>query len=249
VIAVSIISHGHGEMVLRLVTQLLECPEISKIIVTLNIKEDLLFPESLKIRIIENNYPKGFGENHNFVFREITQPYFCPLNPDVRLLSNPFPQLITSINKYNADLVAPLVVNNNGGIEDSIRNFPTLFSVSKKIFSKSKGCCNIKNSSDVFSPEWVAGMFMFFRSSAYKKLKGFDEIFFLYYEDVDICIRLWRQGMKLIADPSVCVVHDARRASRNNFAHMKLHLKSMGIYFLRYFLRLPSINKFQNIYK
>lgn len=242
-IAVSIISHGHGEMVLKLVSQLLECPEISTIIITQNINEQLIFPDTSKIQLIKNNYPKGFGENHNSAFSRITEQFFCPLNPDIRLLSNPFPLLIKSINKHKADLVAPLVVNIDGNIEDSIRSFPTVLSLFKKLFFKIEGRWKVEKNGEVFSPEWVAGMFMFFRSSAYKKLKGFDENFYLYYEDVDICARLWRLGMRLVADPSITVVHDARRASRNSAVHMKLHFKSMGIYFVRYFLRLPSIQR------
>src|SRR5690606_29874744 len=82
-----------------------------------------------------------------------------------------------------------------------------------------------------FFPEWVAGMFMLFRSDAYARLGGFDEKFFLYYEDVDICARIWRQGMKIIACPSATVTHDARRDSRKKLRYMYWHLKSMARYF------------------
>jgi len=241
-VAVSIVSHGHGEMVSELIAQLLECPEISRILVTKNISEELLIPTSTKIHVIENKSPKGFGENHNFAFSEIKDEYFCPLNPDIRLLTNPFPQLIESLKKYDAELIAPIVLNKLGGIEDSIRYFPTIPSLIKKLFFKNQGRYNPAESRDIFFSEWVAGMFMFFKSSAYKELNGFDGKYFLYYEDVDICVRLWKVGMKLVVDPSVCVVHDARRASRNNFSHMRLHLKSMAIYFLSHCGRLPKIS-------
>ena len=241
-IAISIVSHGHGDMVTSLVTQLLECPEISRIIITKNISEELLIPASAKIHVIENKFPKGFGENHNFAFSGISDEYFCPLNPDIRLLTNPFPQLIEALKKYDAELAAPMVLNELGGIEDSARYFPTTLSLIKKLFFKIQGHYNLAESRDIFSPEWVAGMFMLFKSSAYKKLNGFDSKYFLYYEDVDICVRLWRAGMKLAIDPSICVVHDARRASRNNFSHMKMHLRSMLLYFYKYCGRLPKIS-------
>ena len=240
-VVVSIVSHGHGQMVSRLIAQLLECPEISRILITKNISEKLLIPTSPIIHIIENKFPKGFGENHNFAFSEIRDEYFCPLNPDIRLLTNPFPQLIESLKKYDAELAAPMVLNELGGIEDSARYFPTILSLIKKLFFKIPGHYNLAESRDILSPEWVAGMFMFFKSSAYKKLNGFDNKFFLYYEDVDICVRLWRAGMRLVIDPSICVVHDARRASRSNFSHMKMHLKSMLLYFFSHCGRLPKI--------
>jgi len=243
-VAISIVSHGHGEMVTGLTVKLLECPEISRIIITKNIPEILLLPESLKIHIITNDSPKGFGANHNFAFSNVKEEYFCPLNPDIRLLNNPFPHLIDALRKCNAELVAPVVLNEFGGIEDIIRYFPTLPSLMGKFFFKTQGHYSVDNYEGIFSPEWVAGMFMLFRSSAYEGLNGFDEKYFLYYEDVDICIRLWRLGMGLIVDPSVSVIHDARRASRNNFSHMKLHLKSMSIYLFRYLGRLPSIKPY-----
>lgn len=242
-IAVSIVSHGHGEMVSRLVAQLLDCPEVSKILVTKNIPEELLLPTTLKIKVVENLLPKGFGENHNCAFKEVHEEYFCPLNPDIRLLGNPFSGLIKTQKKYCAALTAPIVMNESGGIEDSIRNFPTPFSIGMKILFNLKERCNVVKDGDFFMPDWVAGMFMFFKSSAYKKVNGFDETFFLYYEDVDICARLWKEKMRILVDPSIYVIHDARRASRNNLFHMKLHIKSMGIYFLRYFMRLPKTQR------
>lgn len=241
-VAVSIVSHGHGKMVSVLTAQLLECSEISRIIITKNIAEELLLPTSPIIHVIENKYPKGFGENHNSAFSEIKDDYFCPLNPDIRLLTNPFPKLIESLKKYDAELAAPMVLNELGDIEDSARYFPTIPSLIKKLFFKIEGRCKLAESRTIFHPEWIAGMFMLFKSSAYKKLNGFDDNFFLYYEDVDICVRLWKVGMRLVVDPSICVIHDARRASRNNFSHMRLHLKSMAIYFLSHCGRLPKIS-------
>lgn len=245
-VAVSIVSHAHGAMVARLVSQLLEFPEISKIIVTKNIAEMLILPASAIIHIIENKSPKGFGENHNFAFTKISEKYFCPLNPDIKFISNPFPGLIEDIKLNNVQLVAPLVLNEDGDVEDSVRYFPTPSSIIKKLVFKNQGHYRFSQNENIFSPEWVAGMFMFFRSSSYKKLNGFDEKYFLYYEDVDICIRLWRNGMVLIVDPSICVIHDARRASRTNLLHMKIHLKSMLLYFFRYFRRLPLLTPYRN---
>jgi GT2 family glycosyltransferase len=240
-VAVSIVSHGHGNMVSRLIAQLLECPEISRIIITKNISEQLLIPKSPLVCVIENKSPKGFGENHNSAFTRIKEDYFCPLNPDIILATNPFPLLIESLKRHKAELVAPKVLNESGGIEDSARYFPTFLSLIKKLFFKIHGHYNLAENHDVFYPEWIAGMFMFFQSSAYEKLSGFDNKYFLYYEDVDICIRLWKNGMKLVVDPSIYVVHNARRASRHNFSHMKMHLKSMLVYFYSHFGRLPKV--------
>lgn len=104
-ITISIVSHGHGEMVSRLLRQLLTCPEVSQIIVTWNIPEPIPSFKRGIIQYIENIAPKGFGANHNAAFMQCNQNYFCPLNPDVQLVTNPFPELLRSMaQKMQASL-------------------------------------------------------------------------------------------------------------------------------------------------
>ena len=81
--------------------------------------------------------------------------------------------------------------------------------------------------------DWIAGMFMAFHEDAFRAVRGFDERFFLYYEDVDICRRLRRAGYVVVYDPRSSVIHDARRASRRNVRLMAIHAASA----LRYLLR------------
>ena len=83
---------------------------------------------------------------------------------------------------------------------------------------------------------------MLFRSEDFARLKGFDERFFLYYEDVDICIRVWQLSLRVAACPRVSVVHHARRDSRRSLRHLRWHLESMGRYFLKHWGRLPRCN-------
>ncbi len=68
---------------------------------------------------------------------------------------------------------------------------------------------------------------MLFRSEVYSELAGFDERYFLYYEDVDLCRRLRRRGYDVRLLPSVSAVHDARRESRRSLRHLRWHLASM----------------------
>jgi GT2 family glycosyltransferase len=62
------------------------------------------------------------------------------------------------------------------------------------------------------------------------QLHGFDENYFLYYEDVDICRRARLMGLKIVCCPEVAVVHNAQRASRKNIHHMRWHIASMFRY-------------------
>jgi len=227
-------------MVKGLVANLLAYPEIGQVTVTCNIPESLTLPSDSRILLLNNAIPAGFATNHNAAFRHSFLPYFCPLNPDVQFWSNPFPRLLDALQEADATIVTPLVKSPKGEIEDSIRSFPTLWSLLSKALKRPNDDFKIENFQTSFYSDWVAGMFMLFRSEDFEKLGGFDDGFFLYYEDVDICARCWKAGMKVLACPSVSIIHDARRASRHNLRYMCWHLASMVRYFYKYWGRLPN---------
>jgi len=244
-IAVSIVSHGHGGMVGRLVGQLLAFPEIVQILLTLNIPESVALPDDARVTVIGNAEPKGFGANHNAAFADCTQTFFCPLNPDIEFDRNPFPVLLDALGKSHAAVVAPLVKSPDGEIEDSIRHFPRPGSLLAKAFGVGDGRYVVREGQSDFFPEWVAGMFMLFRSDDFRRLGGFDEDFFLYYEDVDICVRMWQIGMRILACPKVSVIHDARRDSHRRLRHLRWHLASIVRYFWKHCGRLPRVPEAQ----
>jgi GT2 family glycosyltransferase len=239
-VAVSIVSHGHGPMVRHLVSQLLECPEVSKIIVTLNIPENIPLPENSRIEIISNNAPLGFSANQNQAYHRTEEDFFCVLNPDIALTENPFGQLLDVMEEFGADIAAPRVTSPQGKVEDNVRRFPTFTGLLAKALCLSTGQMHSCDVTNPFSPEWVAGMFMLFRRRSYARLGGFDEKFFMYYEDVDICARAWKLGIKIVACPSVSVVHDARRDSHRNLRYLRWHLFSAARYFWKHRGRLPQ---------
>lgn len=239
-ISISVISHGHGQMVSNVVSQLLQFPEVSEIFVIKNIPEKLYLPPSEKIILIENVKPAGFGHNHNYVFNFIKNSYFCPLNPDVIFDANPFPTLLKSASFFEADLVAPLILNSAGNIEDSARNFPSFRSLINKFIGEVSCEYESLACEEILYPDWIAGMFMLFRADTFRLLGGFDERYFLYYEDVDICTRLWANGFKLLVNSSVSVIHDARRTSHSSVRYASWHLASMFRYFLTHWGRLPT---------
>ena len=235
------VSHGHGEMLERLVESLLSYSEVSKIIVTKNIPEKLNFILSDRIAVIENSSQRGFGENHNEAFLNVNEAYFCVLNPDITFNENPFPDLIRNQVKYNAGLAVPLVLNKLGEIDDSIRFFLTPTSLIRRFFFNNEHKYALSNNSPTFAPEWAAGMFMLFTSKCFRDLGGFDDGYYLYCEDIDICVRIWKAEQFMIACPQVQVIHDARRSSRQNFKYLRWHLSSLIRYMVKHLGSLPKI--------
>lgn len=210
------------------------CVDLSyEILLTINIDEELFFYDSIDqrtfVQVIRNASPKGFGANHNQAFKVAKGEYFCVLNPDVRLQNNPFPALIAAILAHDLGLCAPMVVNPMGLLEDSARPFPSPFTLIAKAF----GAHGVRYQMIIpmVYPDWVGGMFMLFPADVYRGLCGFDESYFLYYEDVDICGRLYLGQKKLGLLPSVSVVHMAQRASHRSRRYFWIHLRSIANYF------------------
>lgn len=242
-IAVSIVSHGHGTMVVELAKRLLAFPEISRIIVTLNVPERLALPEHAALECIENARPRGFGANHNAAFERCSEAFFCPLNPDIELPENPFPELLEAMRSGSAGVLAPLVRSPAGGIEDSARYFPTPWRIARKVLLGDRGCHHLAAGASPCFVEWVAGMFMLFERRVFSELKGFDERYFLYYEDADICLRSWKNGSAVAVVPAVSVIHDARRDSHRKLRHLFWHLSSMMRFFAVHYGRFPDIQR------
>lgn len=234
-VCISVVSHMQVELVKNLLGDLAtHCADTAEVILTLNAGERLPFgvrdfPYPLEIK--RNDAPRGFGANHNAAARLCTRPAFCVLNPDIRLTKNPFPLLLAELERNHCALVAPRITDPAGCTEDSARRFPTAASLVAKALGRAPAL-DYEMGAAASSPDWVAGMFMLFRSRAFHAVGGFDERYFLYYEDVDICARLRRAGYDVRLVPGAAAVHDARRASRRDWQHRAWHARSM----LRYLL-------------
>jgi len=238
-VSVSIVSHGQAGLVKNLLADLARCDSIPlQVILTLNLEERLPFSESghpFPLIVIRNPQPKGFGANHNAAFRHAKGRFFCILNPDIRLPADPFQTLVADLADERAGVVAPLVRASDGRVEDSARRFPTPLTILSKLAGRPQAA-DYPPSATPFSPDWIAGMFMLFRTETFRALDGFDEGYFLYYEDVDLCARLREHGLRTISDPRTECLHDARRASRRNLRYMSWQLRSMARYFFRRFI-------------
>ena len=170
---------------------------------------------ALAAEVIVNGTPKGFGANHNAAFARCRTPFFCVANPDIRLRTDPFPALLDALADGRAGVAGPLVRAPDGAVEDSARRFPVPRTLVGKLFGGWRGP-DYPIDRGTIPVDWVAGMFMLFRSDAFAAVDGFDERYFLYYEDADICRRLRGKGREVLYAPAAEVIHDARRASRRD---------------------------------
>ena len=237
-ISISVVSHGQIDLVFELLKGLKEhCSATCfELILTLNVNEVIPFaPEDFPfpIRMLKNTIPLGFGANQNQAFTKASGRHFCVINPDIQLMCNPFPALLLCPNLSSVGVMAPVVVSEEGVLEDSARRFPTPFTILRKLFRQGL-VADYAMRDDPVHPDWVAGMFMMFPREVFERVGGFDERYFLYYEDVDICARLRLLGYRAVVCPEARVVHHAQRQSHRNFRYLCWHLQSMGRFFLRF---------------
>lgn len=229
VITLSIVSHGQAQLIRSLLADLSRLPQHNfEVVITINVPEDESayrgYPFS--IFIIRNKTPKGFGENHNAAFLQTAANWFAVVNPDIRVHSLNMEVLLIPFENENVAAVAPIVLSKDGNVEDSARKFPTLLRLARRLLLKERGG-DYKIGMEPFSVDWVAGMFVVFRSDVFKQISGFDDRrFFMYMEDADICQRLKESGFQVVVNPGVQVTHMAQRASRRNLRHMRWHVTS-----------------------
>lgn len=242
-VIVSIVSHNHGNLISELLNDLSRCTNVTKIIITFNIpEENISIPTSLNNKIIKiyNKLPKGFSSNHNYAFKKYcNSEFFLVLNPDIRFSVDPLPLLINTFENSNCMICAPRVLNIDGSIEDSARYFPKPFTLMLKLFGHDVTIHPQDVTTNLFKPDWIAGMFMLIKSSWFKS-NLFDENYFLYYEDIDLCLRCWKSGSTVLLNTNVEVVHDARRDSHTKLFFLYLHLRSICYFFLLHYLRFPK---------
>lgn len=231
---VSVVSHLHGSLVRALLEDLARCDTRGmRVVLTLNTPEALPFdPGALPfpVEVVRNAVPRGFGANHNAAFARASAEHFAVLNPDLRLPQDPFGILLPALRDPAVGAASPRIVDPDGRPEDHARAFPTPLTILAKL-AGSRPRIEGRASGEPFRADWIAGMFMLFRSDAFASVGGFDESYFLYYEDVDLCARLAAAGMRVEVHPAATAVHAARRESHRNPRFLLWHLSSMTRFF------------------
>jgi N-acetylglucosaminyl-diphospho-decaprenol L-rhamnosyltransferase len=219
-VTVSIVSHRHWQTVQPLLQQLsFWCASsIDRVILTVNVPErvNLDYDFGFPVEVIHNARPRGFGANHNTAFGRHTAPWFLVMNPDVRIDHDVLSSLLSRAER-TAGVLAPRVQEPCRVGPEPYRMLVTPAELVRRR--------RMDHTPPAF-PSWMAGMFLLVRSDAYRELRGFDERFFMYCEDVDLCVRLQLAGWKLQVATDSVVLHDAQRDSHSSIRPLIWHIAS-----------------------
>jgi hypothetical protein len=235
VISISVVSHGDGVQLRALLESLVKHEPIGRIqlLVTDNLLHDLRDTPAdgwHSVIMLRPARPLGFARNHNIAFERASGKYFCVLNPDLLFQGSVLPALVELVGRGKGDLVAPIMRDSRGQLQDSFRELPSPMRLIRRRLG-SHHPLPLPAAGALLHPDWIAGTFMLMRGSTFSQLKGFDPRYRLYFEDVDLCTRARLQGLTMTVDPGLQVLHDARRSSRRPGLQFFWHVQSAVRFF------------------
>lgn len=162
---------------------------------------------------------RGYGAGANAALECVVTPYVLLVNSDTLLQAGSLPALADYLDRNPGVAVAgPRIVDPQGRLDLSAHSFPT----PRQVFFRESGLQRLLRS--FLRPprpgpsEWLLGAALALRCSAAREVEGFDESYFMYNEEVDLCVRLRRAGWEVHYAPVATVVHigavstDQRRA-------------------------------------
>lgn len=208
----------------------------------------------LKVHEIGKNI--GFGRAHNAGFGESQGDVVLFLNPDTRVLPGALQALLDVFEDQRVGITGSILVDSAGKIEPDcfgLRRTP-LSTIGGKIFSQKR--YSYRADGEIFETDWVSGGAMLVRRSVFEKMGGFDENFFMYFEDVDLCLRVKKQGVRIAVNPRARIFHESGKSFSSEREKKAQYYASQDYYTRKHFgsaaaglvklLRLPYYVK--NIY-
>ena len=202
-ISVIIVNYNTAHVVKHCIDSILKQIQVNyEILVVDNASQDnsldVLKTYADKIILIASNINLGFGKANNLAFRQSQGRYVFLLNPDAAFLqTNDLYQMINYMQaNHQYGLVGTRIVNQDQRIEE-----PPNFLYPKQHLLK---YTTLKPGGKI---AWVIGASVMLPRDVYLKVNGFDEDFFLYGEDADICFRIRQQGWEIGHNATVTVAH------------------------------------------
>jgi N-acetylglucosaminyl-diphospho-decaprenol L-rhamnosyltransferase len=160
-----------------------------------------LIPRAITVALPQN---LGFGAANNRGFEKCITKYIAIVNPDIAFSTAALELLLATAERFDqAAFIAPQLIDKEGKPDVSYR-FPRYLPGTASW--KAKGPA----AQALTCVGFASGAFLLAKRQALQTLNGFDESFFLYYEDDDLCTRAFALGMTIIVEPMAVVTHFSR---------------------------------------
>jgi N-acetylglucosaminyl-diphospho-decaprenol L-rhamnosyltransferase len=216
---VVVVSYRSGRTLRGCVEPLCDLPGVRVTVVDNASPDDSIDVISgLPVDAVRSERNGGFSYGCNLGARRGDAPFILFLNPDARMEPDALEQLLAALRaRPDAGLVAPRIVDDEGGLLWSLRRFPRQSSTfglalfAHRLWPHSRWSDELVRDPAAYmqarTSEWVSGACMLVRRSVFEDLGGFDEGFFLYCEDTDLCQRIWASGHTVLFEPAAEILH------------------------------------------
>jgi GT2 family glycosyltransferase len=202
------------------------------------------------IRLILNQENSGFGAGCNLGARQASGQFLLFLNPDTLILNNIFTKSMDFLKEHpETGAIGPMTLETDGTIHYGAgKSFPTLFfdflEHSTITFRYPKNRIlgapyySFWDHKSTRTVDTLLGACMMFRKDVFEAINGFDETFFLYYEEVDLCKRTWMAGYNIFYLHDCLIIHKGKKSTTKRYGHVDKmifqYLESAYIYFLKH---------------
>lgn len=205
-----------------------------------------------RTHLVLNTRNMGFSAAVNIGLRSTTGRYCVWLNPDTRIVGGDVWEMLRHFEEQpDVGIIGPQLLNADGSIQLSCRSFPSYsaaffnrYSLLTRLFPKNRfSRAYLHTDWDhqaIRQVDWVSGACLLHRRSLLDDVGELDEVFFMYIEDIDFCLRASRGGWKAHYHPALRVLHHIAESSRQVPFSMIVELhKSIWRYYTKYFRRNP----------
>lgn len=198
-----------------------------------------------EVRVIRNPHNRGFARAANQGIAATSSPFVLLLNPDAEVVGGTLAALTkVARERSRGGAIGVLVRNPDGSIQPSARRIPRLGEALAHAFlgplwpgnrwTRSYTLAGWDRTSER-EVEWVSGSAMLVRREALEQVGRFDEGYFMYVEDVDLCTRLRRAGWQVLFSPELEVVHQIGVSTKGQRGRMAFaHADSIYRYFSKF---------------
>ena len=189
----------------------------------------------------------GFGAGVNIGVAALNTDLVLVLNPDTRFERNNIDVVRRLFQeRVRLGVVGLKLINPDGTLQYSARRFYSLLDIAirRTPLRRLPPMQRLERShllqghwgGGPFEADWVMGTGFVVRRSAFEQVGRMDEGYFLYFEEVDLCARMWVNGWRILAVPEVELVHDHQRHSQAGIwsSSGQTHLRSMGRFFAKF---------------
>lgn len=213
-----IVAYNSSEALRECVEPLVADPELQVVIVdNASTDEGAAAVADLPVTVIALERNLGFGGGCNVGWRSGEAPFVLFLNPDARIDPQDVRRLVDVLAASTAGIAAPRILNEDGSVQHSQHRFPTLLSswlqavFLHRLFNQSAWAHEDVVAPESYerpgSPDWVGGACIALQRETLMRLDGFDDLFFMYCEDMDLCRRVRDFGLDVLFVPEATAWH------------------------------------------